>query len=87
MATLNNMIFAINSIQELKEAQAALTVRWRELERRTAVRFSPGDFVTFADRAGRPLRGCVVKVNTKTVKVQTMGGVKWNVSPSLLHAA
>ena len=87
MTTLNNMIFAINSVQELREAQAALTVRWRELERRTATRFSPGDFVTFADKSGRPLRGSVVKVNTKTVKVVTMGGVKWNVSPSLLHAA
>ena len=87
MASLNNMIFAINSVQELREAQAALTTRWRELERRTAVRFSPGDFVTFADKSGRPLRGSVVKVNTKTVKVVTMGGVKWNVSPSLLHAA
>ena len=87
MATLNNMIFAINSIQELKEAQAAITVRWRELERMTAVRYIPGDFVTFTDKTGSLLLGCVVKVNTKTINVRTMGGAKWNVSPSLLRAA
>ena len=87
MTSLNNMIFAIDSIQELKEAQAALTVRWRELERMTAVRFTPGDIVTFNDKLGRPLRGSVVKVNTKTVKVLTMGGMKWSVSPSLLKVA
>ena len=87
MTSLNNMIFAIDSIQELREAQAALTVRWRELERMTAVRYIPGDFVTFTDKSGRLVRGCVVKVNTKTIKVTTMGGVKWNVSPSLLKVA
>jgi len=87
MTTLNNMIFAINSIEELKEAQAALTVRWRELERMTAVRYIPGDFVSFTDKSGCLLRGCVVKVNTKTIKVRTTNGTKWTVSPSLLRAA
>lgn len=43
--SITKAIFAIDSLEDLREAQNALTVRFRELQRRAAVSFRVGDKV------------------------------------------
>lgn len=66
------------------EARAA-----REAERNATMnRFRPGDRVEFTARGGRLLVGSVLKVNRKTVSVQTddqSSDQWWNVSPAVLR--
>lgn len=44
-----------------------------------------GDVVFFAPQGGKELKGTIVKKNQKTVGVLDESGVRWNVSPALLH--
>ena len=46
--------------------------------------FSAGDRVGFQDRQGRYHRGVVVRLNQKTISVETEGRRQWKVSPSML---
>jgi len=43
-----------------------------------------GNQVHFADKMGRRVFGTVVKINRKTVVVQSEDGKQWKVSPGLL---
>ena len=87
MSTATKAIFAIDSLDELREAQNALNVRFRELQRRAAVSFRVGDKVKFQSRTGSLVTGTVQKINQKTIKVQSSTGNMWNVSASLLQRA
>lgn len=84
--SINKAIFAIDSLDELREAQNALNVRFRELQRRAAVSFRVGDAVKFQSKTGRTISGTVTKVNQKTVSVKTADS-NWKVSASLLQRA
>lgn len=87
MSTVTKAIFAIDSLDELREAQNALNVRFRELQRRAAVSFRVGDAVKFQSRTGKIVSGTVTKVNQKTVSVIASTGNNWKVSASLLQRA
>lgn len=86
MSTVTKAIFAIDSLDEMREAQNALNVRFRELQRRAAISFRVGDSVKFQSRTGKTISGNVTKVNQKTVSVRTADS-NWKVSASLLQRA
>jgi hypothetical protein len=82
--SITKAIFAIDSIESLREAQNALNVRYRELQSRAARTFIKGDKVSFrSNRTGEFVTGIVEKINQKTVSVRTPTA-NWKVSPSLL---
>lgn len=81
----NKAIFAIDNLEDLREAQNALNARFRELQRRMAVSFRVGETVKFKSRAGKTITGTVQKINQKTVKVQSSTGNMWTVTASLLQ--
>lgn len=82
--SINKAIFAINTLDELREVQNALTVRFRELQARAAHSFVRGDKVSFKTRNGETITGTVAKINQKTVTVNTTTS-QWKVSGSLLR--
>jgi hypothetical protein len=49
------------------------------------VHFTRGDRVEFQAPDGRKLEGIVLRLNKKTVSVNTDDGRQWNVSPGLLR--
>lgn len=86
MSTATKAIFAIDNLEDLREAQSALAVRFRELQSRAAHSFSKGDKVKFTTRSGEIITGTVAKINQKTVTVNTSNST-WKVSGSLLKKA
>jgi ribosomal protein L35AE/L33A len=84
MSAATRAILAINSIEELKEAISAINVRQRELQRYAANSFSIGNWVQFKSRTGKTVKGQIVKINQKTVKVTTTTGHVWTVSATML---
>jgi len=85
MSAATRAILAINSMEELKEAISAINVRQRELQRHAANSFSIGNWVQFKSRTGKTVKGQIVKINSKTIKVkETDSFTTWTVSPSLL---
>jgi hypothetical protein len=48
-------------------------------------RFGIGDRVCFQAPDGRDLNGVVVRLNKKTVSVDTDDGHRWNVAPGFLR--
>lgn len=84
MSTATKAIFAIDNLEDLREAQSALNVRFRELQTRAAYAYSKGDKVGFKTKNGSWITGVVTKINQKTIEVRADAGNTWKVSPSLL---
>ena len=77
-------IFAVDSIDDLRDINLALKQRWSELESRGVLNFKVGDSVKFTSRKrGGVQVGIVTKVNRKTIAVK-VGNVNWRVTPSVL---
>ena len=71
-----------------KQLNAAIKMRYAELQRRKAVSLGVGNRVEFTDKLGNIVTGCVMKINTKTVQVRADRTlVTWKVTPSLLRAS
>lgn len=88
MSKLNEMILALNTMEEIRAIDAALRLRARQIQQLTAWNFRVSDKVKFNDKSGRQLIGTIMKINTKTIKVKIPDtNAIWNVSPSLLKAA
>ena len=90
MSAATRAILAITNIEDLREAQDALQVKYREIQRLSAMAFRVGDIVSFNSRNGQKITGIVNKVNQKTVSVKTSPTLNspasnWKVSPSLLR--
>jgi len=86
MSSATKAIFALTSMEQLREAQNAINVRVREIQIRAAHSFSVGDKVSFKSRYGETITGNIIKINQKTVKVKTATTI-WNVTGSLLNKA
>jgi transcription antitermination factor NusG len=77
-------IYALTTVEELREVTAALNLQWKVLQSRAAQGFRVGDKVTFVAKMGQTFSGVVEKVNQKTVAVKTGPYQTWRVSPNLL---
>ena len=53
MSAATRAILAITNIEDLREAQDALQVKYREIQRLSAMAFSVGDKVSFNSRTGQ----------------------------------
>lgn len=85
MSAATKAILAIDSMEDLKEAISAINCKQRELQRYAANKFSVGNWVQFKSKTGRTVKGQIVKINTKSIKVkETDSFTTWTVSPSLL---
>lgn len=84
MSAATKAILAIDNMEDLREAESALKVRWRELQRRAAISFRVGDKVAFTAKTGKTVTGTITKINQKTVSLRTIDA-NWKVSPSLLR--
>jgi len=76
-------IFAVDTIDDLRDINLALKQRWNELESRGVLNFKVGDSVKFNAKRRGVQTGIVKKVNRKTVSV-LVGNATWRVTPSLL---
>lgn len=71
-----------------KQINAALKMRYAELQRRKAASFGIGSRVEFTDKLGATLTGRILKINSKTIMVEVDNTKKlWQVTPSLLRAS
>jgi ribosomal protein S13 len=85
MSAATRAILAINNIEDLKEAIAAVNVKSRELQRYAANNFSVGNWVQFRSKTGKIVKGQITKINQKTVKIkETDSLTTWTVSPTML---
>jgi len=91
---LIDTVLEMDNYDQLKEVNQAVVGRMRMLNSQqqsaAAMTFYVGQKVEFTNRNDRVVRGTVVKVNRKTIKVDsdninTLG--RWNVSPTLLRNA
>lgn len=79
MQILNNVF----SLEDLRIISNALNFKFKEMQRRAARAFLPGDKVEFVGK-GVHYKGTVQKVNQKTVTVKVFDGRIWRVSGNLL---
>lgn len=85
MSAATKAILAINNMEDLREAMSAINVRQRELQRNAALSFSVGNWVQFRTKTGKTVKGQIIKINQKTVKVkETNSFTNWTVSPTML---
>lgn len=81
------MLEKVQTLADLKQVDTLLRLRWKELQAAAcsdAVKngILPGAQVEFSAK-GRKFSGMVVKINSKSVSVDTGSGV-WKVTPTLL---
>ena len=85
MSAATKAILAIDNMDDLRDAMSAINVRQRELQRYAALRFSIGNWVQFRTKTGKMVKGQIIKINQKTVKVkETDSFTTWTVSPTML---
>lgn len=84
MTKLNDMIFAIDSMDEIRAVHDMLKERARQIQSRKKFEFRVSDAVQFVAPSGMKYAGKIVKINPKTIKVKVEQGNVWNCSPSLL---
>jgi len=85
MSAATRAILAIDNMDDLRETIAAINVKGRELQRYAANNFSIGNFVQFRSKTGKIVKGQIVKINQKTIKIkETNGLTTWTVSPTML---
>ena len=71
-----------------KQLNAALKMRYTELQRHKVCTLGVGMQVEFTDKIGNTLTGKITKINTKTVEVLVAKtSTRWKVTPSLLRVA
>ena len=87
---MNNVQTAINAIRntnrdELNQIIEAVKLQQNFLARQSARSFMKGDAVQVKGRAGRTVVGTVVKVNPKTIVVDSPSQGRWKVTASMLE--
>ena len=84
---IQKLINSIESTQDLVALQHVLKARYNTIQCLTTMAFRKGQTVSFkSTRTGQPITGVIVKINTKTIHVNSPVG-NYRVSPSLLKAA
>lgn len=86
---MNNVQTAITAIRntdrnELNQIIEAVKLQQNFLARQSARSFMKGDAVTFTGRGNRKVVGTVVKVNPKTIVVDSPSQGRWKVTASML---
>lgn len=82
------LINQITTLSDLKQVGEVYQAKWRSIQAVEAAKALSGIYhgapVTFKGKRGETITGKVAKINNKTVKVLTDGGMMWSVSPQLL---
>ena len=87
---MNNVQTAITAIRntntrdELNQIIEAVKLQQNFLARQSARTFMKGDAVQFTGRGNRTVAGTVVKVNPKTIVVDSPSQGRWKVTASML---
>jgi|TARA_B110000977_G_scaffold182208_1_gene243627 hypothetical protein len=86
---MNNVQTAINAIRntdrnELNQIIEAVKLQQNFLARQSARSFMKGDAVQFTGRGNRTVVGTVIKVNPKTILVDSPSQGRWKVTASML---
>ena len=87
---MNNVQTAITAIRntnnrdELNQIIEAVKLQQNFLARQSARTFMKGDAVQFTGRGNRTVVGTVVKVNPKTIVVDSPSQGRWKVTASML---
>jgi hypothetical protein len=74
------------SPEEIRSMSQAVSIKFKEMQRRATILFAKGDKVKFETRSGETITGTVARINQKTVTVNTSTS-QWKVSGSLLRRA
>lgn len=75
----------INDQESLTMINRAIIARMREISRKATRKFQVGDQVEFTNsRTGMALQGQIMKINQKTIIVQTLTG-RWKVQAASLR--
>lgn len=70
---------------DLNEVVRLFKAQQSRLTTMATAKWAVGDEVEFDSKYGSKVRGTIIKVNSKTIKMKSTDGVTWVVSPSLLH--
>ena len=87
---MNNVQTAITAIRntntrdELNQIIDAIKLQQNFLARQSARNFMKGDAVQFTGRGNRTVVGTVIKVNPKTIVVDSPSQGRWKVTASML---
>ena len=81
---LRKELVKIETREELHEVYEYLRTIQAKIVTKEALKFNIGDTVEFDGKYGSVVRGVITKINTKTIKLTSTTGVKWNVSVGLL---
>jgi exosome complex RNA-binding protein Csl4 len=74
---------ALQSLETLREANAAIAAAFKLQQMRNAIQFHHGQEVSFVSKMGFTVYGRVTKINRQTIMVKTERGL-FRVSPSML---
>ncbi len=86
MVMVNTVVDQIGRMDkaEINQAIAAIKLRQTYLARQASRSFMIGDAVQFTGRGNRTVVGTVIKVNPKTILVDSPSQGRWKVTASML---
>lgn len=70
--------------KDLKIVDSAMRERWSYLVSLNCLDFQVGDKVTFKGKYGEQMKGKILSVARKSLRVEDENGKSWRISPSLL---
>ena len=82
---IQKLIDSLESTDDLNRVALVLKARHKTVQCLKAMAFRRGQPVAFTSSTGKDLQGKIIKINTKSIDVETPMG-KWRVSPSMLKA-
>lgn len=84
----NAILAADMSRDDLNAVIRAINLKNRQIQANAKAAFRAGELVEWiSSRTGLTMKGTVIKVMVKNIKVRTDGGTLWTVSPTLLRKA
>lgn len=80
---IQKLIDTLESTEDLNRVALVLKARHKTVQCLKAMSFRKGMTVAFTSRSGKQVQGTILKINTKSIDVDSPLG-KWRVSPSML---
>lgn len=80
---IQKLIDSLESTEDLNRVALVLKARHKTVQCLKAMAFRKGQTVAFTSRSGKQVQGTILKINTKSIDVDSPLG-KWRVSPSML---
>jgi len=82
---VKQVLFTVNTLDDLRKINDLVKARANYIQRKSAYEFFKGMKASFvSNRTGETIVGTIVKVNQKTVDIETKDGRSWKVSATMV---